>query len=143
MIRNKFLFYFLSFTWGLPMTLIGCIVAVVLRVAGYKPKGWGHCYYFEIGKGWGGLELGVFFLASKNPSERTLNHEHGHAFHNCWFGPLMPFVVCIPSVTRYWYRKIRKKAGRPCKTKYDSVWFEGSATNVGTKFINSYTNNTK
>ena len=115
-IRNKCLFYLLSFTWGLPMTLIGCIVAVVLLVTGHRPKKWGYCYCFEIGKGWGGLELGPFFLTNQNPTEHTKNHEHGHAFQNCKFGFIMPFIVSIPSAIRYWYRIFKEKAGTPCTT---------------------------
>ena len=144
MIRNKFLFYFLSFTWGLPVTLVGCIVGMVLLVTGHKPKKYGYCYYFEVGNGWGGLELGVIFLVNKNPSIHTRNHEHGHAFHNCWFGPFMPFVVSIPSAFRYWYRTLfyHNKGTLP-KTKYDDVWFEGTASSLGSNFMKWYNNNTK
>lgn len=143
MIRNKFLFYLISFTWGLPMTLVGCIVSIVLLATGHKPKKWGYCYYFEVGNGWGGLELGPIFLTSKNPSSHTKSHEHGHALHNCYFGPLMPFVVSLPSAVRYWYRRIRLAIGKPCKTRYDDVWFEGTASALGKEFIKWYENNTK
>ena len=140
-IHNKTLFYLLSCTWGIIMTLIGCIVGTILLAAGCKPKKWGHCYYFEIGSGWGGLELGPIFLVSKTASEHTKNHELGHGFQNCWFGPLMPFIVSVPSAIRYWYREIRESKGNPCKTDYDSVWFEGQATKLGYEFMNQY--NTK
>ena len=138
MIYNKFLFYFLSFTWGLPMTLIGCLVFMVLIITGYKPKKWGFCYYFEVGENWGGLELGVVFLTNKNPSKYILNHEHGHAIQGCYFGLLMPLVVCIPSAIRYWYREIRKKIKMPCVTGYYDIWFEKQASELGNKFINWY-----
>lgn len=59
---SKTQFYILSFTWGLPMTLIGCLAALVLTMAGFKAQRWGYCYYFEIGSRWGGCELGLFFL---------------------------------------------------------------------------------
>lgn len=143
MIKNKFLFYFLSFTWGLPMTLIGCIVAAALIATGHKPKKWGYCYYFEVGKNWGGLELGPFFLANKNSSEHTRNHEHGHGHQNCIWGPLFPFVISIPSATRYWYFTIRRKIGKPCTTSYYGIWFEGQASSVGTQFMEWYNNSTK
>lgn len=144
MIRNKGLFYLLSFTWGLPMTLIGCLAAVVLLATRHKPKKWGYCYYFEVGENWGGLELGPIFLTSKNPSVHTRNHEHGHAFQNCWFGPLMPFVVSIPSAIRYWYRELFYcRKGKTPKTKYDDAWFEGTASTLGKEFIGWYDNNTK
>lgn len=139
MIRNKFLFYLISFTWGLPLTLIGCVVALVLLATGYKPQKWGHCYYFEIGEGWGGLELGPIFLVNKNASKYTKNHELGHGLQNCYFGPLMLFVISIPSAIRYWYRRMRSKSGKPCATNYYSIWFEAQASKLGNEFMNNTT----
>lgn len=102
---NKFLFYLLSFTWGLPMTLIGLIVALILLITGHNPKKYGYCLHFEIGEDWGGLELGIVLLTDKTPTSHTKNHEHGHAFQNCYFGPLMPLIVSLPSAYRYWLRE--------------------------------------
>lgn len=132
---KKFLFYLLSFTWGLPMTLCGALVALVLLLAGYKPKKWKYCYYFEVGHNWGGLELGAFFIVNKNSSTYIKNHEHGHAIQNCWFGPLFPFIVAIPSAIRYWWRELLTKCGKTDLPDYDSIWFEGQATRVGTKLV--------
>ena len=135
---KKWQFYLLSFTWGLPLTLIGCIVALVLLVAGYKPTRFGWCWYFEIGYGWGGLELGVFFVKCKCAGYRIKCHEHGHAFQNTLFGVFMPFVVSIPSAARYWYREYlhRVKGIKFSEMPdYDSVWFEGQATRIGKAFI--------
>lgn len=133
---KKWQFYLLSFTWGLPLTLIGCLVALVLVSAGYKPKRFGWCWYFEIGECWGGLELGVFFLKSKCSGYYIMCHEHGHALQNTLFGVFMPFVVCIPSAVRYWYREIVKKVDpRKALPEYDSVWFEGQATRLGETFM--------
>lgn len=128
---SKLKFYFLSFTWGLPMTLIGCITATILMAAGYKPQRWGYCWYFQVGRGWGGVELGAVFITSKTAPHSTKNHEHGHAIQNCYFGVLMPFVVCIPSAIRYWARRFSKKSLPP----YDSIWFEGQATRLGNQFM--------
>ena len=143
MSRNKLLFYAISFTWGLPMTLIGCIAAIALIATGHKPKKWGYCYYFEVGYGWGGVNLGPIFLVNKNASKYTKSHELGHGLQNCYFGPMMPFVVCIPSAVRYWYRNIRRKLGKPCKTNYYSIWFEAQASELGNEFMSWYNNNTK
>lgn len=138
MIRNKSLFYLLSFTWGLPMTLVGCVVGAILKAMGHKPKKWGYCYYFEVGENWGGVNLGPIFITSKNPTSSTKSHEHGHAFQNCKFGFLMPFVVSIPSAIRYWHRVFSAKAGNPIKTSYYSAWFESEASTLGKEFINWY-----
>lgn len=134
----KKLFYIMSLTWGLPLTLVGLMVASVLLVCGYKPKKHGYCYYFEVGGGWGGLNLGIIFLTSKTSSLHTKNHEHGHAIQNCIFGFFMPFVVTIPSAIRYWYREIRKRKGLENKTDYDNAWFEGNATKMGNEFYEYY-----
>jgi hypothetical protein len=135
MIRNKYLFYLLSFTWGIIMSLIGSIVFAILMCCGYEPEKYGYCYRIEIGNNWGGVSLGPFFLTSKNPTTHTKDHELGHSIQGCFFGPLMPFLVCIPSVIRYWYRVIRQKIGKPCSTPYDGIWFEGQATRLGEEFM--------
>ena len=83
---SKKAFYLLSWTWGLPMTLIGGVTMLTLMAAGKKPKRWGDCYYIEVGKDWGGLNFGMFFLTSEKPSRHTKCHEHGHAIQNCYFG---------------------------------------------------------
>ena len=142
MIRNKYLFYLLSFTWGLPMTLIGCIAAVFLLIVGHRPYKYGYCCCFEVGNGWGGVNLGIVIIVSKTALEHTKAHEHGHAIQNCWFGFLMPFVVGIPSVIRYWYREWVVRSGRKKYSelpKYDAAWYEGSASKLGHKFMSWYT----
>lgn len=133
---NKFLFYLLSFTWGLPMTLVGCIVALALLITGHKPKKYGYCWYFEVGNNWGGLELGITFLTDKTPSEHTKIHEMGHGLQNCYWGLLMPFVICIPSAIRYWYRELKYyRKGKTPPTKYSDIWFEHQADILGENFI--------
>ncbi|MBQ9860871.1 MAG: hypothetical protein IJO75_01290 [Clostridia bacterium] len=140
---KKWHFYLLSFTWGLPLTLIGCFVALVLVIAGYKPKRFGWCWYFEIGQYWGGLELGVFFLKCKYCTTTLMYHEHGHAFQNTLFGVFMPFVVCIPSAVWYWYREyLHRVRGVDYgdMPDYESVWFEGQATRWGKRLWNGINN---
>lgn len=131
---KKLLYYFLSFTWGLPLTLIGLIVGLTLIVFRYKPKKWLYGYCFEIGKGWGGLNLGIVSLCSKTCSDTNKNHEFGHSLQNCVFGVFTIFIVCIPSIIRYWYRKIRTLKGLENKVAYDGIWFESQASKWGNKF---------
>ena len=132
MSRCKFLL--LSLTWGLPMTLIGGVVMLGLIICGKKPKKWGYTYYIEVGKKWGGLELGMFFITNENPSLALQYHEFGHCIQNCYFGWLMPFIVWIPSAVRYWYRIIRQKLGYK-NPGYNSIWFERQATELGRKYV--------
>lgn len=131
---NGFIFWLASLTWGLPMTLIGALVAFALIYVGYTPKRFGYLIYFEVGEKWGGVELGAFFIVNKNASEHIKQHEAGHGIQNIMFGFLMPFIVCIPSATRYWIREYKKRKGLAATLPpYDSIWFEGQATRLGKK----------
>lgn len=74
---------------------------------GKKPKKFGWDIYINVGKSWGGLELGPFFLTDSWDSYSVKCHEHGHGFQNCILGPLFPFLVAIPSACRYWLREMK------------------------------------
>jgi hypothetical protein len=136
--KNKLDFYLLSFTWGLPMTLIGLVVAASLFCAGYRPKRWGGCWYYNIGENWGGVNLGLIFLTDNSDSTHTKIHEFGHAVQNCYYGITMPFVVCLPSVIRYWYREIRQRLGFINETAYSDIWFEAEADKLGYENISMW-----
>lgn len=131
-------FYILSFTWGLPMSLLGSIIAFCLLVTGHKPKLFHYFVYFEVGCGWGGFECGCFFFVNKNATLHLKQHEAGHGLQNIMFGVFMPFIVTIPSAIRYWYREVVYKINRKkyfTLPEYDSIWFEGQATKLGKKYF--------
>lgn len=109
---NKPLYYILNCTWGCIMTFIGAVVALALLCVGKKPQKHAGCTYFNVGKSWGGMELGCFFLTDSNDSKHTKNHEFGHSLQNCLWGPLFPFVVCIPSAIRYWLREFKTQKSK-------------------------------
>lgn len=134
---KKSMFYALSLTWGLPMTLLGAIVVLFLKLSGKEVKKWGYCYYVEVGKYWGGVNLGMFFITCKYADDDTRNHEHGHALQNCYWGILMPFVIGIPSLLRYWYITLNLLVDKYYDYDYDAVWFEGQATRWGTELVKS------
>lgn len=131
----KSLYYFLNLTWGVIMTFIGGVAVIVLLILGKKPKRYHGAIYFEVGKGWGGVELGLFFVCAENSGESVKSHEFGHSLQNCIYGPLMPFLVSIPSAIRYWYREFKyHRKGLNPPTKYDDAWFEGQATEWGKNY---------
>ena len=137
------LYWIWSCTWGIIMTLIGFFAACGLIISGHKPHHLGPNVYFVVGKNWGGVELGAFFIVSRAGAiGNTKYHEAGHGLQNLIWGPLMPFVICIPSAIRYWYRELKyyRKGLRP-DTDYDSIWFEGQATRWGNKVYNRKGNN--
>lgn len=132
---SKGLYYLLSFTWGLPLTLVGGLVALFLLIKGRRPSRFGWCLYFEVANdNWGGFNMGPIFLCERNPDWWTKKHEFGHSIQNCFWGPLMIFVITIPSAIRYWFRIIQEKFGKTNLPPYDSIWFEGQATKLGEEY---------
>lgn len=132
--RWRWLYYLLSFTWGLPMNIVGGLVALVLLCFRKKPKwyGWNLCFELPVNFG---LSLGIFFIAPIGGSTHTKNHEHGHSIQNAYFGPFSIGAVNVPSAVRFWIREIQSKRGNKPKTLYDEIWFEGQATLSGTALI--------
>jgi hypothetical protein len=102
-------------------------------LCGYKPYKNQYGYTIEIGKSWGGAEIGPYCLVNKNPNQHILDHEFGHGLQNCYFGPFMMFIS-LASAIRYWYReyliKVKKKKYSEIPD-YDDIWFEGTATYLG------------
>lgn len=131
---TAFPFYLLSFTWGLPLNLAGFFVMLFCLLTGHPVRRFGWCIYCEVGKRWGGCEFGVFFLKDRESGRPICEHEFGHAIQNCLFGPLMPFLICLPSSTRYWARRIGKRFGHPPRKPYDAIWFEGGASRLGARY---------
>jgi len=139
-ISNKFLYLFLNLTWGLLMTVLGFILLLVLLPFGTVKKYNGILYLqlkynqnsHRIGYGFSiGL---VFFVHAPCPNKGLMSHEYGHTVQNAIFGPFMPFLVYIPSAIRFWYREIKVRVKHMLYSelpKYDAIWFEGSATELG------------
>ena len=124
---GRWRFYALSFTWGLPMSLVGLIVCLALICTGHKPERYGHCYYMTVGKkNWGGVNFGWFFLVSPKASEKTKRHELGHGYQNaCEYGWLMPIFGLI-SFTRYCLVNFFN-----VKLDYYAWQFESQANEIG------------
>ena len=95
------LYWIVSCTWGIIMTLIGAVIALGLLITGHKPKIFHYNVYFAFGSGWGGVNFGAFFFVSKTSDRLDIHqHEAGHGLQNLIFGVFMPFVVAIPSAFR-------------------------------------------
>ena len=98
------LIWIISLTWGFPMTLVGLFAILILLIQGKRFKKFGPIICFPITDGWG-LNLGVVAIVPKDFNFNTNCHEFGHCLQACLFGPIMPFVIAIPSVVRFWFRK--------------------------------------
>lgn len=101
---KAFLFYFVQFTWGLPVNLVGGLVFLIVAVC--KKRKWqrfGYGYIAYLPWKGGGLSLGIFiFMKANHPNpEWTYNtriHEYGHTWQCLLLGPLYYLVVALPSV---------------------------------------------
>lgn len=134
---NKFLYYLLNLTWGLPLTAVGILCAIPLLIAGYRPKRHGGCFYFNVGEKWGGVNLGLIFITDSLDIPHAKDHEYGHSIQNAILGPFMLVLVAIPSAIRYWIFQLRKALNKP-NPLYDSIWFERDATNFGSYTISQW-----
>ncbi len=129
------LFWLLSCTWGIIMTLIGAIAALALIITKHKPKIFHGLVYFEVGYNWGGVNLGAFFIVSNGQPLQTKQHEAGHGLQNIMLGIFMP-IIGIMSATRYWYREWKINHGKGSELRpYDAAWYEGWATKLGKKYF--------
>lgn len=129
---RRILFWVLSCTWGIVMTLVGAFVTLALLITGHKPHKFGCTIYFEVKKASGAFSCGPFTVTPPYQSRRLLSHEAGHAIQNIMYGPLMPFIVSLPSVIRFYHRaRIQKKNPQAQLSDYDSIWFEAQATKLG------------
>lgn len=138
-VKHNFLFYLLSFTWGLFTSFIGLLMLIPFfltkRVRVYKNRLYG-VFSERFGSGWG-FEMGCFFFTSYDcaDNDELRWHEMGHGLQNILLGPLMFFIVSIPSFVRFWYREYLYKHNKPIKTAYDDFWVEGWATRWGNKYF--------
>ena len=135
---KKILFWLLQLTWGSIMNVIGLGAFLVLVISGHRPRKFHQTVYFIVGSNWGGVNLGFVTIVSRASGESTLRHEHGHFIQNAMYGPLFPFIVAIPSATRYHYRNWLVKTRRKMRSElpnYYSIWFEAQASDFGDKYL--------
>lgn len=123
--KNKVSYYILNLTWGLPLTLIGAIAALVVMIAGKKPQACGPCVHFKFGKNWGGVSLGLFIFTDTDSAELIKKHELGHTFQNAIFGPFM-IPLAIISLGRYLMSRLFGVV-----MMYESFWLERDAESIG------------
>jgi len=123
-IIKTILFWLLSCTWGIIMTIIGLLTALGLLISGKKPHKFGYGFYFIVEGDWGGVNLGPVFIVSGNTLSLK-KHESGHGIQNIIYGPFFPLLVGIPSMARYQFREV-------CYTKTQTDRYKWIGTVLGT-----------
>ena len=131
-LTDQKIFNLLSWTWGIIMSFMGAVVCSFLMLCGKKPEHYGNCTYIAIGKNWGGLEFGWFFLCDEAQAKHIKDHEYGHGLQNCLWGPFF-LILWFWGIGRYWYREFVKYVLHKPLGPYDAIWFEGQATQWGTE----------
>ena len=131
--NTKETFYILQWTWGIIMNIIGSFIFLYALIAKWEIKKYRNAIALYCPKRFGAINFGMFLVIGKG-NEKSLPHEYGHGIQNLIWGPLMPFVISIPSAIRFWYRKIKyTNKGKKCPTSYYSIWFEAQANEFGAR----------
>lgn len=134
-IKHRLLYYLLNFTWGILLTTIGIFVALFMLITLHRPHNYNGALMFITKKPTNyGFSIGLTIVVGQDDNNLE-SHELGHTYQNAILGLLMPFLVSIPSVIRYWVREIQYKNGKNLKP-YDSIWFEANATKIGKIILN-------
>lgn len=139
---RRVLFYVSMFTWGLPYTIIGAIIFAFSYL--FLAKRVNKIVIVEgrivayVDKLPGAISLGLFVMGETRlltHYPNILRHELGHTVQAAMFGGILFIIlIAIPSFIRaamFGWLEARhlKKYGE--KLEYDSIWFEGQATEFG------------
>lgn len=139
---KKFLFFLLLWTWGLPVSAIGWMAFIGLKIKGYPIDSFynARVTYVYTKHTNGGLSIGPYifiFYPEDHPIKepllrKYLIHEYGHTYQVLLLGPLYWLIVGIPSFL--WANlSLFKSYRRKNKVSYYSLYCEGWANRLGQK----------
>ena len=111
---KRFMYYLIQWTWGIIMNIFGSITCIIALCCKCPIQKYRNAIEILVPWNFGGCELGMFFIRGKD-CPGVAPHEYGHTIQNLWWGPLFPFVVCLPSAARYW---LREQKGQNKKHKW-------------------------
>lgn len=134
---KAFLFYFVQWTWCLPVNIVGGIAFLICtKIKGYRWQHFGYAKIVYMPWNAGGLSMGLFIFMKDHHKDKkwthdTRIHEYGHTWQCLLLGPLYYIVIALPSVI--WcncFAGYRKKNNIP----YGKLYCEGWANAWGQKF---------
>ena len=133
--REKIHMYVSAFTIGLPFTLVGLLVLLVLVIFVKNRLNIivvrGRIGVTVADTYFGGVSLGIVYLVSSSNRLETHCHEIGHTVQFKWLGILFIPIVALPSVIRYYWRDLKIVKKHFKLRPYDAAWYEGQATDIG------------
>lgn len=115
--NNKILSAIVNFfllIWQLPQLTTGLIgLAVFHNCTLYKNEEAG-VKVLRVNKGnfirGACFSSGPIIFVTSDCSENTLRHETGHSVQSLIFGPLFHIIISIPSIVRFWVRRLGNKS---------------------------------
>lgn len=106
---NILLFPWLSIQW-----LTGLLGLLVFRNCELYTNEEAGVIVLKVNKGrfMGGacFSSGPIIFVTPNCSEKTIRHETGHSVQSLIFGPLFHAIISIPSIVRFWVRRLGNKS---------------------------------
>ena len=136
MLLRKILYIFIQWTWGLPQSLIGLILLLVLGKHRHEWYGYAMMTVYDKNhmkiKRFGCVSLGMFTFVNASAdgcaNPEIAAHEYGHTFQSLLLGPLYLLAVGIPSsLWALYYMKHRKELaakGILYPSRYPENWAE-------------------
>lgn len=130
-------FYFVQWTWGLPVNLVGGIIYLICtKILKRRHQKFGYSNIVYLPWNQGGLSLGLFIFMRENHENanwtyNTRIHEYGHTWQCLLLGPLYYIIIALPSAI--WcnlFANYRKKNN----ISYYAVYCESWANAWGQKF---------
>lgn len=112
--------------WQLPQILIGLLFALLFWNYEIYTNDFNGITVLRVdtkGKfGTACFSSGPVILVPKDVSEKTLRHETGHSKQSLYFGWLFHIIVSLPSICRFWYKRIKKKSSSWYHSGYPENW---------------------
>lgn len=126
MYKEKFLLNIVLFIWQLPQIIIGLLMLAMFRNKTEYTNPYNGITVWNInsGKTFGTacFSTGPIIITCDGVSEKTLRHETGHSVQSIYFGWLFHVVISIPSICRFWYKKIFHKSQVWYHLGYPEFW---------------------
>ena len=124
------LYWVVQWTWGLPQTLLGCLVRALAAagVFGARSGGSGGSYHGAVVTRWplqSALSLGMFLFVPQRCGGDLVVHEYGHSVQSLILGPLYLPVIGLPSLVWCAFpacRRHRERRGKSYYALYTEKW---------------------
>ena len=124
-ILNILLFIILSLL-QLPQIIVGLVFLLIFRNKEKYTNPHNHVSVWNINSGrvfgTACFSTGPIIVTCEGIKEDILLHETGHSKQSIYFGPLFHIVISIPSICRFWYRRIFNKSMDWYHSGYPENW---------------------